>query len=66
MEDRAHELLFLWDYCSRTDGLRALDVDLLIKGYLRTELTFDGDMLVLGLFLMDRLTFWHLSSVMLC
>lgn len=30
MEDRARELLFLWDYCSRTDGLGAQDVDILI------------------------------------
>lgn len=39
-------------YCSRTDGLRAHDVDILIKvmGCLRTVLTFNGDMLVFGLF----------------
>lgn len=52
MEDRARELLFLWDYCSRTDGPRAQDVHILIKvmGYLRSVLTFNGDMLVFGLF----------------
>lgn len=52
MEDGARELLFLWDYCSRTDGRRAQDVDILIKGmgYLRTALTFNGDMFVFGLF----------------
>lgn len=51
MEDRAHELLFLWDYC-RTDGLRAQDVDILIRvmGYLRIVQTFIGDMLVFGTF----------------
>lgn len=52
MEDRVHELLFLWDYCSRADGLRAHDVDILIKvmGCLRTVLTFNGDMLMCVLF----------------
>lgn len=45
MEDRARELLFLWDYCSRNDGLRAQDVDILIKvmGYLSPVLTFNSD-----------------------